>query len=120
MSDEAAMILQSTDRRAERLIASLPYALRLSVTRQRFPHVVERIAAEWEAPRRFLQLMDELLIDQRGHRAGFPFDCILELTNLREYYLNRLKIGRRGQPADRRGVWGAGPGPNATRSRSPL
>ncbi len=113
------MILQSADRRAERLIASLPYALRLQVTRQRFPHVVERIAAEWTVPRRFLQLMDELLIDGRGHRAGFPFDCILELTNLRDYYLNRLKIGTPDQPAARRGIWPAGREPDAARGRLP-
>jgi len=98
------MILQSSGTRADRLVASLPYALRPSATRQRFPHVLERIAAEWEVPRRFLQLMDELLIDQRGNRAGFPFDCILELTNLREYYLNEVQAGLRERLAPDRSL----------------
>ncbi len=57
--------------------------------------MLERIAAEWEVPRRFLQLMDELLLDQRGNRAGFPFECIMELTNLREFYLNEIEVGLR-------------------------
>lgn len=98
------MILQSSQTRADRLFASLPYAYRLPVTRQRYPHVLERIAAEWEVPRRFLQLMDELLIDQRGNRAGFPFDCILELTNLREYYLNEVQAGLRERLPAHRGL----------------
>ncbi len=109
------MILQSTDRhagtsgstavretidpRAQRLFASLPYAYRLQTTRQRFPHVLEQIALEWEVPRRFLRLMDELLIDGRGNRAGFPFECIMELTNLREYYLNEVRVGVHQRPA---------------------
>ena len=80
---------------AQRLFASLPYAYRLSITRQRFPHVLNRIAAEWEVPRRFLELMDELLIDRRGNRQGFPFESVLELTNLREYYLKYVPVGMR-------------------------
>jgi hypothetical protein len=90
---------------AQRLFASLPYAYRLSITRQRFPHVLDRIAAEWEAPRRLLQLMDELLIDQRGNRQGFPFESVLELTNLREYYLNEVHVGLRTQIETRRTPW---------------
>ncbi|GMV03353.1 MAG: hypothetical protein KJZ98_15010 [Burkholderiaceae bacterium] len=88
------MILQSTDRRAERLFTSLPRALRMPATRAQFPHVLARIAAEWEVPRRFLQLMDELLIDQRGGRAGFPFECTLEMANLREYYVKQVQRGQ--------------------------
>ena len=65
------------DVRARRLFATLPYAFRLSLTRQHFPHVLNRIAAEWEVPRRFLALMDDLLIDRRGNREGFPFESVL-------------------------------------------
>lgn len=115
------MILQSsTHSRAERLIASLPYALRLPATRKGFPHVVERIAQEWEVPRRFLQLMDELLIDGRGNREGFPFDCILELTALRDYYLKQMRAGLRERPAARTSAWGADPESGGMRSRFPL
>jgi hypothetical protein len=92
--------------RAQRLLASLPYALRMPVTRQRFPHVVNRIAADWEVPARLLRLMDELLIDQRGGREGFPFETVLELTSLREYFLNELHAGMRERLTARAtGVW---------------
>ena len=90
---------------AQRLFASLPYAYRLSITRQHFPHVLNRIATEWEVPRRFLALMDELLIDRRGNREGFPFESVLELTNLREYYLNEVHVGLRRQIEARRTPW---------------
>jgi hypothetical protein len=93
------------DVRAQRLFASLPYAYRLSVTRQRFPHVLNRIAAEWGAPKRFLELMDELLIDRRGNREGFPFDSVLELTRLREYYLDEVQVGLRKRLEARRSPW---------------
>lgn len=93
------------DVRAQRLFASLPYAFRLSITRQHFPHVLNRIAAEWEVPRRFLALMDDLLIDRRGNREGFPFESVLELTNLREYYLNEVRVGLRKQIEARKTPW---------------
>ncbi|RPH58318.1 MAG: hypothetical protein EHM83_17595 [Burkholderiales bacterium] len=89
------------DVRAQRLFASLPYAVRMSTTRQRFPHVLNRIAAEWDVPARFLRLMDELLIDQRGNRQGFPFETVLELTNFRDYYLNEVHVGLRERLAAR-------------------
>lgn len=73
------------------LFASLPETQQLAYTRQRFPHVLNRIAAEWEMPERFLALLDELLIDQRGKRQGFPFETVIELTNLREYYLEQTR-----------------------------
>ena len=96
---------EQLDVRAQRLFASLPYAYRLSITRQRFPHVLNRIAAEWDAPRRFLQLMDELLLDQRGNRDGFPFESVLELTNFREYYVNEVQVGLRRSVQVHRSVW---------------
>lgn len=94
------------DVRAQRLFASLPYAFRLSATRRDFPHVLNRLAAEWDVPARFLRLMDELLMDQRGDRRGFPFETVLELTNLRDYYLDEVHVGLRARLAARAtAVW---------------
>lgn len=75
------------DARAERLFDSLPEEHRLAFTRERFPHVLNRIAADWDTPKRLLQRFDELLIDQRGNRQGFPFQAMVELANLRDYYV---------------------------------
>lgn len=99
------------DARAQRLYASLPPALQPALTRERFPHVINRIAAEWEMPARFARLMDELLLDARGHRAGFPYEAVRELTALREHYLAALPsdapVRRAARGAARRpSVWG--------------
>ncbi len=101
------------DTRAQRLFASLPHAHRLPVTRRRFPHVLNRIAAEWDVPKRLLDLMDELLLDRRGHREGFPFDAMLELTSLREHYLSQLPPGLRERLEARGDAWSSRDAPHA-------
>jgi len=65
----------------------------------------DRIAAEWGVPLVVVKMMDELLMDRRGNREGFPFDSVLELTNLREYYLNEVQVGLRKRLEARRSPW---------------
>ncbi len=77
--------------RTQWLFDSLPYAYRLMATRQRFPHVLERIAAQWESPARLLSVFDELMIDRRGNRQGFPFETMIEIANLRDYYVHQVR-----------------------------
>jgi arginyl-tRNA synthetase len=78
----------ATDPRARKLFSRLPYAFRLHSTRTSYPHVLNQLAADWGVPRRFLALMNHLLLDFRGGRQGFTFETVVELTNLREYYVN--------------------------------
>jgi len=33
-----------------------------------------------------LEYLDDLLIDRRGGRQGFPFDVALEIAGLKDYY----------------------------------
>lgn len=86
------MILQSRnealDARALRLFDSLPEPCRLSLTRQRFPHVLNHLAAEWDAPPRFARLMNDLLLDGRGNRHGFPPETVRELSALHDHYFD--------------------------------
>lgn len=98
MTDRTAPILPSPsgapgrtlDPRAERLFDSLPAAHRLPLLRQHYPHVVNRIAADWPMPRRMSAVFDELIVDARGSRNGFPFEAVLELMQLHEYYVGTL------------------------------
>ncbi len=80
----------ATDPRARKLFSRLPYAFRLHSTRTSYPHVLNQLAADWGVPRRFLALMNHLLLDFRGGRQGFTFETVVELTNLREYYVNEV------------------------------
>ncbi|TCJ11961.1 hypothetical protein EZJ19_13435 [Parasulfuritortus cantonensis] len=53
-------------------------------TIERYPRIVNMTALLWDEPAGFRQYYDELLNDERGDRQGFPFEVLVELTNLRE------------------------------------
>jgi len=89
------------DPRAERLLASLPQAHRLPVLQRHYPHVVNRVAAEWSQPRRMLAAFDELLVDARGSRSGFRYEAARELMQLCEYYVGTLHPELRPEPTAR-------------------
>lgn len=52
------------------------------VLADRFPHVINRLAANWGAPNEALAQISELLVDRRGNRQGFPRDALAELLAL--------------------------------------
>lgn len=84
---------------AIRLLESLPATLRLVALRGLYPRVLNRLADAWRSPAAFAALVDSLLIDDRGHRQGFPFEVITELTELREYYFTLVHPEARPSPA---------------------
>jgi hypothetical protein len=55
-------------------------------TASRFPHVIENIKASWAQPSQCRQCLDELLIDRRGGRQGFPLATLMEISNITEIY----------------------------------
>jgi len=50
----------------------------------RYPRVANRIAWCWHDPLQAGQVLEELLVDQRGNRRGFPRPVELELRRLRD------------------------------------
>jgi hypothetical protein len=52
----------------------------------RFPRIANLIAAMWPDANSLRRYMDELLVDTRGNRQGFPVDVLRELFALRAYY----------------------------------
>lgn len=71
---------------ALKLTALLRPALRPTKLQALFPHVLNRLAAVWHQPAQFERQMEELLLNTRETRAGFPLEIVAELTVLREYY----------------------------------
>jgi len=65
-------------------------------TQLRFPHVVDKLAAAWDDPRRLDAVFVELLVDHRGGRQGFPLEVIAELTAVRVL----CRDWRHDRPAD--------------------
>lgn len=52
---------------------------------ERFPRVANRIAWCWSDVRLADQVLDDLLVDRRGGRQGFPPAIVAELRRLREF-----------------------------------
>ena len=67
----------------------------------RFPRIVEKIVAAWRSPEAAAAVFDDLLVDRRGGRQGFPPEIAREIFNLSVAY-EKLR-GQREGSAD---VWG--------------
>ncbi|MEO7030810.1 MAG: hypothetical protein ABI351_01690 [Herbaspirillum sp.] len=50
-----------------------------------YPRIVNHIADLWERPDACIRYLDDLLIDQRGTRQGFPLRIVQELTRMRVF-----------------------------------
>jgi hypothetical protein len=79
------------DQRSKQILVAIPAEIRPSHIISTFPHIMNLISKSWHEPKEFVKTLDELLIDDRGNRAGFPFTVIAELTDLREYYFSTVR-----------------------------
>ena len=61
----------------------LPERLRPTATCERFPRIVNAIAASWAQPAERDALLDNLLGNGRSQRAGFPLQVRTEIEALR-------------------------------------
>lgn len=52
----------------------------------KFPRIANLIAALWQDPNSLRRYVDDLLVDKRGSRQGFPLDVLRELFRLRAHY----------------------------------
>jgi len=64
----------------------LPKHVRPLRTVERFPHIANALAANWQAPDACRAYFDQLLLDQRGNRQGFPKLIATELAALKDHY----------------------------------
>ena len=71
-----------------------------------YPRVANRIAWCWNDATLLPQVLDDLLVDRRGGRKGFPRSVVVELKRLRDYADNpRLETRAGGSWASLRGLW---------------
>ncbi len=64
-------------------LLSLPPPLRPRRLGERFPRLANTLAQHWRDPVLRIALIDELLVDRRGGRQGFPPEVLGELEVLR-------------------------------------
>lgn len=67
---------------AARWSAALPVEARPELLLELFPAVANKLALAWPEPTQARRLLDELLIDRRGDRSGFPSTVVGELLRL--------------------------------------
>ena len=61
-----------------------------------FPRVANRLAIAWQDPNAVQEVLDDVLIDRRGGRRGFPPPVQQELLRLRAFNLGR-RSGQSGR-----------------------
>ena len=66
--------------------STLPVEVQPRSLLYKFPRIANLMAAMWPDPNSFRRYMDDLLVDKRGNRQGFPVDVLRELFELRAYY----------------------------------
>ncbi|MEP6677941.1 MAG: hypothetical protein ABJB78_01490 [Betaproteobacteria bacterium] len=70
---------------AQRWSASLPIGLRPRALLALYPRVANLIALQWNDSLARAAYFDELLIDRRGRRVGFPAAVHAEILRLRDH-----------------------------------
>lgn len=75
---------------AREWLAGLPEAVRPRQLAARYPRIANRISTLWRRPVQMDKYFEDLLIDQRGDRQGFPLAVASELNALKEYYCSQV------------------------------
>jgi len=70
----------------KRWIASLPSEFQPTATAEFFPRIANALAGLWSAPEELTSYFNELFVDKRGRRQGFPARVSSELHALSAYY----------------------------------
>lgn len=69
-------------------VTSLPKNVRPWALVAQYPRIANALAFEWNKPVTCRAYFDDLLVDHRGNRKGFPADVHRDLLRLRDYYCN--------------------------------
>jgi hypothetical protein len=77
--------------KARNWLERLPEEVRPRLLCERFPRIVNQLAACWADVGLIDHLLQDLLIDHRGGREGFPPDVVEEVALLYEYHDMRLR-----------------------------
>jgi hypothetical protein len=87
-------------RESEAFLSSLNESVRPQQLAERFPRIVNKLTTLWRRPMQLDEYFDELIIDKRGNRQGFPLSILMELTNLKEHFETAFPV--------RSNVWNGG------------
>ena len=75
-------------------LASLPQDVRPMELPRQYPRIANRLRQLWKQVARCEEYLDDLLVDRRGTRKGFPPKIVQEVEALREYHALLYPSGR--------------------------
>jgi len=55
---------------------------------EQFPRIADRIVELWRQGSALEAYLDDLLIDRRGNRQGFPPEMLMEILGIKNYWLS--------------------------------
>jgi hypothetical protein len=70
--------------------AALPKTVQPALLAERYPGICNRMSERWQHPDLVIPYFDDLLMDNRGGRQGFPISIAIEIASLKEYFLDAL------------------------------
>jgi len=79
---------------SEKWLLGLPPDVRPVALAAQFPRIVNLIALQWNDRKRCPEYFEELSVDRRGGRRGFPAEVKVELSTLLDYWYSRDPIVR--------------------------
>jgi hypothetical protein len=71
-------------------LSQLPKEKRPNALARQFPHVANKLAALWKLPLHCELYLDDLVLDLRGGRRGFPPEVAAEITALKAYFTTEV------------------------------
>ncbi len=71
---------------AQQWLQTLPESVRPTELPETYGRIVNALCKVWARPQACLALFDELVIDRRGGRQGFPGGIALEIAALKDHY----------------------------------
>jgi hypothetical protein len=67
-------------------VLALPNDIRPKALLAKYPRIANLVAVLWQDSNSLRRYMDDLLVDKRGGRQGFPLDVLRELFALRAHF----------------------------------
>lgn len=90
---DPALVAQRKPQPAESLapetiawLASLPFTVRPRELPIHFVRIANALGRTWTDPLRCTRYLDDLVLDRRGNRRGFPLDIALEIVSIKNYF----------------------------------
>ncbi|HYD60098.1 MAG TPA: hypothetical protein VEC35_07070 [Noviherbaspirillum sp.] len=85
-------------------LAALPREVRPNSLARQFPRIANRLAEIWKRPLQCERYIDDLMIDLRGGRQGFPPAVAAEIAALKVHFLRTTNTVHFGVWGNRIGV----------------